>query len=99
MISLNLLLDGVNEKTILKQIRKIVEIIRQVNYTTIVVSNEVGGGIVPDNELGRRFRDIIGLANQIMAKSAREVYLVVSGIPIRLKENFDGEAERNHSGD
>lgn len=94
----NLLLEGVDEETILQEIKKIVDIMRQVNYTTIVVSNEVGGGIVPDSELGRRFRDIIGLANQIMAKSAREVYLIVSGIPVKLKENSDGEVERNHSG-
>lgn len=81
----NLLLDGVDEKTILERIKKIVEIILEVNYTTIVVSNEVGGGIVPDNELGRRFRDVVGLANQIMASSAQEVYLVVSGMPIKIK--------------
>ncbi len=94
----NLLLEGVNEETILQEIKKIVDIMLQVDYTTIVVSNEVGGGVVPDNELGRRFRDIIGLTNQIMAKSAHEVYLIVSGIPVKLKENFDGETERNHSG-
>ncbi len=95
----NLLLEGVNEETILQEIKKIVDIMLQVDYTTIVVSNEVGGGVVPGNELGRRFRDIIGLTNQIMAKSAHEVYLIVSGIPVKLKENSDGEVERNHSGD
>lgn len=81
----NLLLEGVDEESILQEIKKIVDTILQVNYTIIVVSNEVGGGIVPDNELGRRFRDIIGLANQIMAKSAHEVYLIVSGMPVKLK--------------
>ena len=81
----NLLLEGVDEEIILQEIKKIVNTMLQVNYTIIVVSNEVGGGIVPDNELGRRFRDIIGLANQIIAESAREVYLIVSGIPIKLK--------------
>ncbi len=81
----NLLLEGVNEEIILQEIKKIVDIMLQVNYTIIVVSNEVGGGIVPDNKLGRRFRDIIGLANQVIAKSAYQVYLIVSGIPIKLK--------------
>ena len=81
----NLLLDGADEKTILERIEKIVEIILEANYSTIVVSNEVGGGIVPANELGRRFRDIVGLANQIMANSAQEVYLTISGMPIRIK--------------
>jgi len=84
----NLLLEGVNEETILQEIKKIVDIMLQVDYTTIVVSNEVGGGVVPDNELGRRFRDITGLANQVMAESAQEVYLAVSGIPVKLKGEF-----------
>jgi len=81
----NLLLEGVNEETILQEIKKIVDTMLQVDYTIIVVSNEVGGGIVPDNELGRKFRDIIGMANQIVAESAHEVYLIVSGIPVKLK--------------
>ncbi|MBA7692017.1 Bifunctional adenosylcobalamin biosynthesis protein CobP [subsurface metagenome] len=81
----NLLLDGINEKTILEEIRKIVEIILKNDYTAIVISNEVGGGIVPDNELGRKFRDTAGLANQIIAESAQQVYLVVSGIPLKIK--------------
>jgi len=83
----NLLLNKVSEKVILERTKRMAEIILQAHYTTIVVSNEVGGGIVPDNELGRKFRDIIGLANQIMAESAQKVYLIVSGIPIKLKEN------------
>ena len=81
----NLLLDGINEKTILGKIRKIVEIILKNDYTVIVISNEVGGGIVPDNKLGRKFRDTAGLANQIIAESAQQVYLVVSGIPLKIK--------------
>jgi len=81
----NILLDGIDEKTILGEIKKIAEIILKADYTTIVISNEVGGGIVPDNELGRKFRDTAGLANQIVAESAHQVYLVVSGIPIKIK--------------
>ncbi len=81
----NLLLDGIDEKTILGEIKKIAEIILKADYTTIVISNEVGEGIVPDNELGRKFRDTAGLANQIIAESAHQVYLVVSGIPLKIK--------------
>lgn len=51
----------------------------------IVVSNEVGMGIVPDNSLARAFRDIAGRANQLLAAEADEVYLCVSGIPVRVK--------------
>jgi adenosylcobinamide kinase/adenosylcobinamide-phosphate guanylyltransferase len=50
-----------------------------------VVSNEVGMGIVPDNELARKFRDLAGLLNQKVAEKADEVYLVTAGIPMRIK--------------
>ncbi len=51
----------------------------------IVVSNEVGLGIVPESPLGRFFRDVAGLANQKLAALADEVYLCVSGVPVRIK--------------
>ncbi|MDD2852214.1 MAG: bifunctional adenosylcobinamide kinase/adenosylcobinamide-phosphate guanylyltransferase [Desulfuromonadaceae bacterium] len=51
----------------------------------ILVSNEVGMGIVPENALARRFRDIAGMANQILAATADEVHVVISGIPLQLK--------------
>jgi len=51
----------------------------------ILVSNEVGMGIVPDNMLARTFRDVAGRANQKMAAAADEVYLCVSGIPLKVK--------------
>lgn len=51
----------------------------------ILVSNEVGMGIVPDNALARLFRDIAGTANQVLAAAADEVHAVISGIPLKLK--------------
>ena len=51
----------------------------------IVVSNEVGGGIVPTTRVGRRFRDLQGWANQILAARAQSVVLVVAGLPLVLK--------------
>lgn len=53
--------------------------------TVIFVTNEVGMGIVPENALARRFRDLAGRCNQVMAAGADEVTLMVSGIPLRLK--------------
>ncbi|MBI4698804.1 MAG: bifunctional adenosylcobinamide kinase/adenosylcobinamide-phosphate guanylyltransferase [Nitrospirae bacterium] len=50
-----------------------------------IVSNEVGMGIVPDNEMARKFRDIAGFVNQKVAETADEVYLVTAGIPIKIK--------------
>jgi adenosylcobinamide kinase/adenosylcobinamide-phosphate guanylyltransferase len=51
----------------------------------VAVSNEVGGGIVPTTRVGRRFRDLQGWANQILAAEARSVVLVVAGLPLALK--------------
>jgi adenosylcobinamide kinase/adenosylcobinamide-phosphate guanylyltransferase len=58
--------------------------------TIIVVTNEVGSGVVPDNALGRRFRDCAGRANQVIARAADEVWLLVSGIAVRIKPNREG---------
>ena len=52
----------------------------------VLVSNEVGFGIVPDNELARRFRDIQGRLNQCMATRADRVVLMVAGLPIMVKD-------------
>jgi adenosylcobinamide kinase / adenosylcobinamide-phosphate guanylyltransferase len=53
----------------------------------VLVANEVGFGIVPDNALGRRFRDLQGLLNQRIAARADRVVLVVAGLPLTLKGN------------
>ncbi len=52
----------------------------------IVVSNEVGLGLVPAYTLGRGFRDVVGWANQMLARRAAEVYFMVAGIPLTLKK-------------
>ena len=52
----------------------------------ILVSNEVGMGLVPPYPSGRAFRDLLGWANQRLATIATEVYLVVAGIPVDLKQ-------------
>ena len=51
----------------------------------VLVTNEVGFGIVPDNALARAFRDAAGLLNQMIARVADEVEFVVAGLPMRLK--------------
>ncbi|EIM77444.1 cobinamide kinase [Nitratireductor aquibiodomus RA22] len=53
--------------------------------TTILVSNEVGFGIVPETPLGRRFRDEAGILNQKVAATADNVTLVVAGLPMKVK--------------
>ncbi|MDD5486016.1 MAG: bifunctional adenosylcobinamide kinase/adenosylcobinamide-phosphate guanylyltransferase [Dehalococcoidales bacterium] len=73
------------EELVLKEIETLVRCMGESPATFILVSNEVGMGLVPDNELGRRYRDILGQANQLLAKSADEIYLMVTGVPIKLK--------------
>ena len=51
----------------------------------ILVTNEVGAGIVPDNALAREFRDAAGILNQWVAGVADEVILAVAGLPLRVK--------------
>jgi adenosylcobinamide kinase/adenosylcobinamide-phosphate guanylyltransferase len=53
--------------------------------TLVFVTNEVGCGIVPADAVSRRFRDLQGRCNQVMAAAADEVYFVVSGIPLKIK--------------
>ena len=57
--------------------------------TAVLVANEVGFGIVPDNALARRFRDLQGRLNQRIAASADRVVLVVAGLPLIVKEAHD----------
>ncbi len=80
-----LLLKGFKEGEIKKKTEEIVKFISGASSTTIIVSNEVGSGIVPENKLARQFRDLVGVANQMMARGADEVYFMVSGIPVKIK--------------
>jgi adenosylcobinamide kinase/adenosylcobinamide-phosphate guanylyltransferase len=52
---------------------------------TVIVSNEVGLGIVPDNALARRFRDLQGTLNQRLAAQAARVVMMVAGVPVAVK--------------
>jgi adenosylcobinamide kinase / adenosylcobinamide-phosphate guanylyltransferase len=62
---------------------------KTVNYpgAVVCVTNEVGLGIVPDNALARKYRDLVGTCNQIIGKKADEVIFVSCGIPLHLKKN------------
>jgi adenosylcobinamide kinase/adenosylcobinamide-phosphate guanylyltransferase len=85
----NMLLSTANSKQrqmqILDEIDKLRRVCRESRSDIIIVSNEVGLSIVPDNALSREFRDIAGCANQILAGEADEVYFMVAGIAQRIK--------------
>lgn len=57
-------------------------------WDLIVVTQEVGLGVIPETALGQIFRDALGRANQILAAQADAVYLLVAGIPVRIKPAF-----------
>ena len=82
----NLMLAGYKETDILKEIETILTHHKKINSKIIMVSNEVGLGIVPANKLARAFRDIAGRVNQRVARDAHEVFFMFSGIPTRIKK-------------
>ena len=81
----NLLMETDNEKKIEDTISDLIEALEKVTCPVVLVSNEVGTGIVPENKLARQYRDIIGLANQAVAKTAGKVIWMVAGIPLTVK--------------
>lgn len=77
-------LRKVKEK-IVRDVNEILDFVEENDIDMVIVSNELGMGLVPDNYLGRYFREIAGKINQIAASKSEEAYFVVSGIPMRLK--------------
>jgi adenosylcobinamide kinase/adenosylcobinamide-phosphate guanylyltransferase len=73
------------EKTIEDQFDLLVEAVKTENKTIVMVTNEVGSGLVPEYKLGRIFRDIAGRINQKLGVLSDEVYLVTCGIPLKIK--------------
>ncbi|MGL4254594.1 MAG: bifunctional adenosylcobinamide kinase/adenosylcobinamide-phosphate guanylyltransferase [Fusobacteriaceae bacterium] len=73
------------EIAIMEELKRLVQYIRRQGHVLVLVSNEVGMGIVPDNPLARHFRDIAGRVNQYCAEEADEAYLIVSGLKVKLK--------------
>ena len=73
------------EKKMTAELEELVTFIRKTNAHFIIVSNEVGLGVVPAYPAGRIYRDTLGMANQMLARNADEVYFMVAGIPIPLK--------------
>lgn len=73
------------EKNIYKRLEDLIFRIREEDKELIIVTNEVGSSLTPMNHIGRVFTDIQGRINQRLAKEADEVYMVVSGIEVKLK--------------
>lgn len=65
--------------------QEVVDVARQYSNPVIFVTNEVGLGIVPADALSRRFRDLAGRCNQVIAAAADEVFVLISGVPLKIK--------------
>jgi len=86
----NLLVKGDSIERIMDQVDALAQEIGDAEADFIIVTNEVGAGIVPGNELARRFRDLAGLTNQRLAQVCDRVVLMVAGIPLVIKGENHG---------
>jgi adenosylcobinamide kinase/adenosylcobinamide-phosphate guanylyltransferase len=87
LLTSNLLLrdEDAADDAILSYIEALLDDARAVPATTVMVSNEVGLSLVPENPLGRRYRDLLGKINQRVAAQADAVYYLIAGLPLEIK--------------
>jgi adenosylcobinamide kinase / adenosylcobinamide-phosphate guanylyltransferase len=81
----NQLLRGDTDEAILAETGRLAALIEGCAWPLTLVSNEVGEGVHPETESGLRFRDLLGLANQLIAAACGRVTLMVAGVPITVK--------------
>ena len=81
----NLLMETGDEKKIEETISQLTNALEKAKCPIVLVSNEVGTGIVPENRIARQFRDITGWLNQAVARCANKVVWMVAGIPVTVK--------------
>ena len=74
------------EKAVTAEIKELLDGIDHSDANFIIVTNEVGLGIIPADRVSRLYRDLLGKANQMLAEHADEVYLMVAGIPVAVKK-------------
>jgi adenosylcobinamide kinase/adenosylcobinamide-phosphate guanylyltransferase len=81
----NLLMENHDSDQILDEVQNLTRAVASVACPVILVSNEVGTGIVPENKLARLYRDLVGSTNQAVAECADQVIWVAAGIPVTIK--------------
>jgi adenosylcobinamide kinase/adenosylcobinamide-phosphate guanylyltransferase len=87
----NLMALGLEDREIMERARHVSELARGRAGQTIVVSNEVGSGIVPDNALARRYRDVLGSVNALWAGASHAVFMTVAGGIVRVEPALQWE--------
>jgi adenosylcobinamide kinase/adenosylcobinamide-phosphate guanylyltransferase len=83
---------GDDETKLQSRIDELCIALESASCSVILVSNEVGSGVVPDYPSGRRFRDLVGEINQRVATIADDVLFMVAGLPLALKGSINAEA-------
>ena len=78
---------GENQDSIEQAINELSRQLAIIRGAAVVVTNEVGMGIVPDNQLSRRFRDTLGSMNQEIARLAAKVVVTLAGMPLVIKDS------------
>ena len=81
----NLLFNEFDSQKIFEKAELLTRVLQRAPCPVIMVSNEVGSGVVPENALARKFRDMAGFVNQKVAAASDRVTLVVAGIPMEIK--------------
>lgn len=76
---------GVIEKECHAEINELIDCMRGESTSFIIVTNEVGEGLVPMKKMSRLYRDMLGIANQSLAREVDTAYLMVAGIPVMIK--------------
>ena len=74
-----------HNRDVADEVDRLIEVISEQQADLVMVTNEIGSGLVPQTAEARKFRDLAGELNQMVAQAASQVYLSVSGIPVKIK--------------
>ena len=80
-----LTLNTLTEKEIADEVDSLLRVLKNAQCRVIIVTNEVGLGIMPAERLSRRYQNLLGMANKRIAEVADVVYMMISGIPVKIK--------------
>ena len=81
--------EGEDSDAMERRVEALCEALRRAQCSVVVVSNEVGSGVVPEYAVGCRYRDLLGEINQKIARIADDVVLMVAGLPLALKGHVE----------
>jgi adenosylcobinamide kinase / adenosylcobinamide-phosphate guanylyltransferase len=87
-----------HQMDVASQVKRLCAALPEMRGQIVIVTNEVGLGIVPDNSLARAFRDEAGRANQALAEIADEVLFIAAGLPLTLKKTWPAPRKRRSKG-